>query len=171
MKQTLISILLVMVWLGISGCAESNIGVLKVRSGENEIKTSLLSTPKSESSTNSEESEFRFAFEQEASNNIQYLKVGETITLDFGDSQPDTISIKDSVLNKSGDYQYPSKLSIEVPLTKENGKYNFKINKHMTSLLSSFFEENKKDYRGFSITATWGEEEFRYAFVVQTDAF
>lgn len=171
MKQMMMAIVLVMVWIGISGCSESNIGDLKISAEDKEIKSSLLSNPTSEPSSNSEESEFKFAFEQEASKNIQYLKVGETVTLDFGDNEPDTISLKDSVLNKSGDYQFSSRETLKVSLKIEDGKYNFRINKHMASALSSFYEENKKDYRGFSLTAAWGEEEYRYAFVLQTDAY
>ncbi len=75
MKQMMMAIILVMVWIGISGCSESNIGDLKISAEDKEIKSSLLSNPTSEPSSNSEESEFKFAFEQEASKNIQYLKV------------------------------------------------------------------------------------------------
>ncbi|MEK4104169.1 MULTISPECIES: hypothetical protein [Paenibacillus] len=170
MKKMMLSILLIVSLIGISGCAESNIGDLKISAGDQEIKSTTLSNTKSDSSSNAEASGFEFSFEQDAVKNIQYLKNGEIITLDFGDSEPDNVSLEDSVLNKSGAYQFSSRETLEVPITKKDGKYSFTIEKHMASSLSSFYEENKKDYRGFSITASWGEKEYRYAFVIQADA-
>lgn len=161
--------------VGISGCAEGTTGDLKVSAGEHKIKSIRLNNPKnesfstSESSPNSEKSEFGFAFKQEASMDIQYLKVGDVVTLNFGHNKPDTISLKDSVLNQNGDVKYSYRETLEVPLRKEHGKYKFTINKHIASYLDSSHIENKKVYRGFSLTATWGEEEYRYAFVVKTD--
>lgn len=174
-EKMMLSILLIVSLIGISGCAESNIGDLKISAGDQEIKSTTLSNTKlanakSDLSSNAEASGFEFAFEQDAVKNIQYLKNGEIITLDFGDSEPDNVSLEDSVLNKSGAYQFSSRETLEVPITKEDGKYSFTIEKHMASSLSSFYEENKKDYRGFSITASWGEKEYRYAFVIQADA-
>lgn len=171
MKQMLMIILLMISLIGVSGCAESNIGDLKIRAGKEEIKSTTFSNSKSDSSANTAESEFEFAFEQNAVKDIKYLKKGEIITLDFGNSEPDTISVKDSVLNKSGAYQFSYRETIEVPLSKEEGKYSFTVDKHWASALSSFYEENKKDYRGFSITASWGQKEYSYAFVIQADAY
>lgn len=89
--------------------------------------------------------------------------------IDFKKCPPDKLTISDVLLNKDGNKMYPSIEIISIPAELKNGKCSFEINKNMETLLNSNWEPNKTYNRGFRMTATWGENECEYAFMIRTD--
>jgi hypothetical protein len=115
---------------------------------------------------------FKSAFEPNALQDIKYIKIGDKVSLDFGNNPPNNITITDRLLNLSGDQVYQDKLTIEVPFTKDNNKYYFyyfSVQNNMASRLSSYYR--KTDFRGYKISANWGKHQKEYAFVIKTDSF
>ncbi len=114
---------------------------------------------------------FKYAFEVEKLDDIKYVDIGEKVHIDFGNNPPDKFVIKDHLLNNEGMLMYSSKEILDIPVSGDNHKDYFVVNKHFASALSSYYEKNKKDYRGIAIIATKGETEIVYKFVIKTDAF
>lgn len=106
---------------------------------------------------------------QNGGENIPYLKPGTKVFLDFLTFPPKHIRGRDYILKDDGSIRYTKEIIGDVPLIKENGDYYFEVTKHMGSLLSSYYEEGKKDYRGIAIIIDQGGEEYAYTFVFKTD--
>ena len=70
--------------------------------------------------------------------------------------------------DENGRQIYTDKEIINIPVELNNGKCSFAIEKHLASFLSSQYEPEKKDIRGFRMIATWGENECEYACIIQT---
>lgn len=144
---------------------------MSVMIGKEKIKCSTLKNT-IKNSLNDKQDLFKFAFKKNDLKNIKYIKIGSNVILDFGDNPPDKISIKDVLLNSSGEYMYAEhvdKLTTEIPFMKENGKYSFTIGVNIASQFSSYYEENETIFRGYLITAYWDKREYQYAFVIKTN--
>lgn len=111
---------------------------------------------------------FEFAFVGEAFNDIRYVEIGEKVYLDFGDNPPDEFIVKDYLLDSKGKIMYTEKEVMDIPINGENEKYYFVVNKHIASALSSYYEKNKKEYRGINIITTEKGIEKSYLFVIKT---
>ena len=116
---------------------------------------------------------FEDKFEKGNDDNIEYIDIGKKVVLDFGDRIPEKVVVYDHLLNSEGKIMYTEKEISEVTVTEENNKYYFEVPYNMASLLSSYYEENKKDFRGFKVIASWswGDTEELYAFVIKSDAY
>ncbi|MBZ9686689.1 hypothetical protein G9F72_010170 [Clostridium estertheticum] len=170
-KKVFIIMLLTMIFIGIFGCVKNDkIPSIRVTIDKEKINCITLKDT-ANGSSNYKNDIFKFAFEENASVDIKYIKIGSVVILDFGDNPPNKISIKDSLLNANGEHLNPDKLTVEVPYTVENGKYSFTVQKNMASLLSSFYEENKTDFRGYMITSYWDKSEYEHAFVIKADSY
>lgn len=161
--------LFIIALMGAVGCTkDETTNNLTVTVEKENIKCIKLECAK-DSSVENKKDLFKFAFGKDASTDIKYIKYDEKVYLDFGSNKPDKISIKDRLLNSNGENLYTDKEIIEVPFTNENNKFYFTVKKHPASALSSVYMENRTDFRGFSIKASWGENEYVYAFVIKTD--
>lgn len=118
---------------------------------------------------NSQTDLFEYAFKKSV-NNIEFIKKGEKVYLDFGDNSPDTFVVKDYLLDSQGKLMYNKKLIMDVPVKGYNNQYYFVLEGHIASSLSSFYEKDKKSYRGFAIITTKDDIEKTYLFVIKTDA-
>lgn len=186
MKHGLIVLLLIITLIGCGECMITNESKnstessreektdkghrLTVTAGEESIKCVSLINSKDSKLENTKDI-FKFAFKKDTLTDIKYIKINEKITLNFGDTLPDNVSIKDILLNSNGEYLYPDKLSVDVSLTKEDNNFSFLLQKNPMYLLSSEFSKTKKQFRGFKITATWGKKEYIYAFVIKSNAY
>lgn len=102
---------------------------------------------------------------------IPYVELGKSVMIDFKKYPPDKLIISDILLNEDGNKMYPSIEIISFPAVLKNGKCSFEINKNMETLLDSNWEPGKTYNRGFSMIATWGENECEYAFIIRTDSY
>ena len=93
---------------------------------------------------------------------------GSIAEITFKDNPPEEFKIMDILINEEGRQIYTDREIINVPVELINGKCSFKIEKHFASLLSSYYEPEKKDIRGFRMIASWGENECEYAFIIKT---
>ncbi|KWX75111.1 hypothetical protein [Paenibacillus jilunlii] len=164
-------ILLLIISIGCSGCTSTNESHdLTITIGDESINFVSSDYSKDNNSEN-DKTIFEFAFKQDNLTDIKYIKLNTKITLDFGNNPPDSVAVKDILLDSNGKFLYSDKLSSDISLTNEGHKFFFLLNKNPASLLSSKFDNKKVDIRGFEITATWGLNEERYAFVIKADAY
>lgn len=104
---------------------------------------------------------------------IPYVKIGEVVTIDFGDIPSDNYVLYDYVLNEDGTIKYSSLATQTVTIQVSNNLGTFKLNEN----LSSKFSSNSKDYepgnllRGFRLITIFGDKQEEYAFVIKSDIF
>ncbi|MGB7605493.1 MAG: hypothetical protein WBL93_08435 [Lutisporaceae bacterium] len=176
MKHYLIVLLLIITLFGCSGCMAANESKnsadinqkLRVTAGRASIKSVSLINYEGDALKNNKEV-FKFAFENNASADIKYIKKDKKITLDFGNTPPDNVSVKDILLTSEGGNLYSDKLDIDIPLVNEGSNFSFYLKGNPNSMLSSQLAPNKIEFRGFKITASWGDKEYWYAFVIKSD--
>ncbi len=113
---------------------------------------------------------FSFAFDTHSIYSIEEVDIGDKIYIDFGANPPDKFYIRDYLLTREGKQQYNEKLALDVPVQGDNDRYCIIIDMHMASYLSSYYEEDKKDNRGFLIVTTTEGVEKTYQFVIRTKA-
>lgn len=111
---------------------------------------------------------FSFAFDINSTYIIEEVEIGGKIYLDFGDSSPEKFYIKDYLLSLEGKQQYGEKLIGDIFVRGDNEKYYFDVDVHMASYLSSFYDEDKRDNRGFVIVTNTNGSEKTYKFVIRT---
>jgi len=100
-----------------------------------------------------------------------YIEIGKTAMISFKNNPPSKFTISDILIDENGKQMYSDKVIINIPVELKDGKCSFEIKKHFASALSSVYVENKIDYRGFKMIASWGENECEYAFIIRTDGF
>ncbi len=165
MKQVFLLCLVFLSLIGITGCASNQKSdTLTITSGNQNIKYSTY-----DESYLDNKDIFKPFFEQ--NKDILYLTPEEKIELDFGNNQPDSITIRDALLSKNGDIMYGDKplSSVQVQYTKEKNNYTFTVNTNAAALLSSSL--NTTSYRGFKVVADYGKEKAVIAFVINSDSY
>ncbi|MGZ0052033.1 hypothetical protein [Brevibacillus gelatini] len=172
-------LLLLLILVGIGGCAGatdhreeyssvaenpiSNQGNVMI--GADTIKLHELS------SNQQRKDQFKFAFDPTVQQEIAYYKIGETVTIDFGETVYDNITILDNLLNSEGEQLYTDKEIKNVAFTKIDNTYQFKLEKHFASALNSNYEPSQTVYRGFRINAYKDDKEYPFGFVIKTDSY
>lgn len=103
---------------------------------------------------------------------LVYVQLGKTISIEFKDNPPDKFTVYDQLLDEKGENKYSDKVTETVSLSWKDGKYWFDLKPHVTSALSSNFQDydTGNTIRGFRIVSNWGENECEYAFIIRTDA-
>ena len=99
---------------------------------------------------------------------IPIFENGSIAEISFKSNPPDEFKIMDILIDENGRQIYTDKEIINIPVKLIDGKCSFEIEKHLASSLSSYYEPEKKDIRGFRMIASWGENECEYAFVIKT---
>jgi len=97
------------------------------------------------------------------------LEFEDTILLDFGDTVPDSIVVKDYLLSETGGTMYTDREIIERFVKIEGeGKFSLGLYQHFALMLSSNSETYKNpSYRGFRVICTFGDDKVcEYAFVL-----
>lgn len=92
------------------------------------------------------------------------------IVINFGDSIPDTIKVKDAMMQENGGIRYGSKqiMDREVELL-DDSRVQFALMQHVSYYLSSNSLDYEKEwYRLFHVVCTWGDKEVVYTFVINT---
>ncbi|MDF2522225.1 MAG: hypothetical protein K0R84_2853 [Clostridia bacterium] len=117
------------------------------------------------------EDTFRTILAPDSDIEVPYIIIGEIAEVSFENNPPEDFYILDMIINKDGSRMYDNRVTEEIPVELKDGKCSFEIKKNMASLLSSYYEPNKKDLRGIRMIASWGENECEYAFVIKTDAY
>ncbi len=101
-------------------------------------------------------------------NEIPVFENGSVAEIIFTNNPPDEFIVMDMLINEDGNQIYTDKEIKNIPFESNDGKYSFGIDYHFASSLSSFYEPEKTDIRGFRMIASWGEDECEYAFVIKT---
>lgn len=122
-------------------------------------------------STYDREGVFQTILKKGSKSEIPYIEIGNTATISFINNPPKKFTIWDILINENGNQRYSDKARINIPVELKDGKGSFEIKKHLASGLDSYYVEGKTDIRGFSMIATWGENECEYAFIIRTDSF
>ena len=97
-------------------------------------------------------------------------EVVHTIEINFGDSMPDTIKVKDAMMMENGKIRYGEKQIMDRDIEiLDDSRVQFGLMQHMSYYLSSNLEDYEKDwYRLFHVICTWGDNEAVYTFVINT---
>ncbi len=95
---------------------------------------------------------------------------GHYVELNFGKSIPDSIQVKDAMMEENGRIRYGSKLMMDREVEiMDNSRVRFGLTQNMAYYLSSYSGDYEKDwYRIFHVICTWGEKEAVYTFVLNT---
>ncbi len=104
---------------------------------------------------------------------LPYVKPGTEIVFTIDGPAPDSMVLRDYVLNEDGTEKYwVDAPQNEVAFAFENGAGSFALRGNFLSLLSSNSEDYEpgRSIRGFKLTCAWGENECEYAFILRTDA-
>jgi len=64
---------------------------------------------------------------------------------------------------------YSEKLDIDIPLVNKGSNFSFYLKGNPNSILSAQLAPNKIEFRGFKITAIWGNKEYIYGFAIKSD--
>lgn len=99
---------------------------------------------------------------------IPIFENGSIAEITFKNNPPNKFTVSDILINEEGKQIYTNKEIKNIPVELKNGKCTFEIEYNLASALSSSYEPNKKDIRGFRMIAYWGENECEYAFVIKT---
>lgn len=92
------------------------------------------------------------------------------VEISFKSNPPGKFTVSDILIDKNGRQIYTDKEIKKIPVELVDSKYVFEIENHFASALSSYYEPNKQELRGFRMIASWGENECEYAFVIKTDS-
>lgn len=99
---------------------------------------------------------------------IPYIEFGKVAVINFKNNPPVKFTISDILIDKNGNKKYSTPI-ISNPFELKEGKCSFEIKKNIETELDSYFEPNMTYLRGFRMTASWGQNECEYAFIIKTD--
>lgn len=170
-------LLLLLLIIVISACSNQKAGdklsdpsAITVNAGETDLTGALKKNEGVELAGKDDSTLFESILADKNST-IPYVKMGERITVDFGDLPSDRYVLYDYVLDEDGTIKYTSLATETVSLEVSNNVGTFQLNRS----LSSHFSSNSKDYeagnllRGFLLTTASGEQQQEYAFVIRSD--
>ncbi len=118
------------------------------------------------------ENTFETIMKEESKIEVPYIKLGTIIEIEIKGRVPDTVELRDYVLNESGVIKYTSREVIIIPFTFYNRKGAFMLEMNPAVFLSF----NSEDYlpgktmRGFRLICSWGGNQCEYGFIIRTDA-
>ena len=92
----------------------------------------------------------------------------QRISIDFGESMPDSIQVHDTMLDDSGSPRYNIDTEQAVQIMSDS-RVEFPLTQHMAYYLSSDSKDYERDWkRLFRVTCTWGKKQCTYDFVINT---
>ena len=103
---------------------------------------------------------------------LPYIQLNEEIQIDFKGAAPDTVELRDYILNADGSIKYTEKEINIIPIKFKDKQCSFTLAPNPAAFLSS----DTSDYepgatiRLFRLTCKWGENECEYAFIIRSDA-
>lgn len=99
------------------------------------------------------------------------LELGTEITVEFQGKAPDSVTLRDELLNSDGSRKYDERVSKVLELAVVDGGVSFSLEPHFAVFLSSSLEDYEPGavIRGLKLTCSWGENECEYAFAIRTD--
>ncbi len=94
----------------------------------------------------------------------------QRIEINFGDSIPDSIQVKDALMEENGSIRYGSRHMVDREVEMiDDSRVQFGLVQHTAYFLSSYLGDYEKDwYRLFHVICTWGDQEAVYTFVINT---
>lgn len=99
---------------------------------------------------------------------IPVFENNSVVEISFKSKLPDKFTVADILIDENGKQLYTDKEIKNVQAELKDGKYYFAIEPHFASSLSSYYDPEKKEIRGFRMTASWGGNECEYAFLIKT---
>lgn len=115
------------------------------------------------------EDAFKAILKKDSDTDTPHIEIGKNAMISFNNHPPTKLVVLDILIDKNGNRMYSNMEITNIPVELKKGKYSFEIKKHPASFLSSEYEKNKIDIRGFRIIASWRENECEYAFIIRTD--
>lgn len=166
MKKSLYIAIIISGLLFLTGCFDSEPqSILKIT-----LNSFNLENIKMESVTDSENI-FRSYLNKHSLIEVNYVRFGDAIKLEFKGDSPDFLFITDSIIDANGKYLYDELSDMKIIYTEESkGKYFWEVDKHFASLRIPKVDDDSRIYRGIKIDAFFGEKKITYVLVIQTDS-
>jgi hypothetical protein len=160
MKKLILLILIVSIIPALSACGSSS-SELALSAGDSKIGYV----------TKSERGSFKTIMDDSSGIEVPYIKIGETIRMEFKGKLPDVFLLRDRLIGRDGSARYTEKEIKEVTVEFTDGAGSFKLDIHNAVFLSSDAEDYQpgNTFRGFELICRWGVKETTYYFVVRTD--
>lgn len=114
------------------------------------------------------EDTFKTIMKEGSGIDVSSIEIGKTVVISFKNNPPDKFILYDILIDEKGEQIYSDKEIEIVPVEIKDNKCSFKIGGHYASSLSSTYEENKMDIRGYRMIASWGDNECEYAFIIKS---
>jgi hypothetical protein len=161
-----ITLLIVLTLISITGCDTVEKGeLLDISLNGEDIKFEKI-----EDSINKEGFDYKSLFETyfiKTKNEVEDISGGQ-VYMDFS-VKPDELIIKDILLDSNGSMLYSSREIMEMPYYFTGDSASFIMNAHPASLLGLEYAGREEEYRGYLISAKWGNVEKSYCFAVKNN--
>lgn len=149
------------VLMSAAGCAASDPAAPVVRGADATIQTVAV--------TDAEGSSFA-GWPEAGADALTYVPSGETLWLEFPGETPDTVEVRDTLLNADGSPKYAASATQTYAVTKKDEAFCMALEPHPAAYLSSDSKDYEKgaSYRGLQLVCRWGDTESAYAFAVRS---
>ena len=170
MKRFIVALVLVLVLVTLSGCSsETAVPVISVAAGGEDIV--YLSHKLNWDGQSFEEPDgFADIYAEKDGFKAAFYTRGTEIVVDFGEDLPDEIRVTDDVIQTTGALMYLTRETDKAKHTYEDGVLYIPIGKHGTSGRSCGFMAEGKDYRGYRVYATYGDDTCIYDFIILSES-
>jgi hypothetical protein len=104
---------------------------------------------------------------------LPYIRNGETITIGFRSSVPDSATLTEYLLRENGDMRYSiSGMEYDVTLEPNHNRASFRIQPNWATGLSSYSGDYApgNTIKGYRLVVAWGGNECEYLFIIRGDA-
>jgi hypothetical protein len=115
---------------------------------------------------------FEMLFEKRTADSLPYIKIGEIVYISFNGTAPGTVTLKEILLRgDDGTRKYNAQADTDISVEIKDGELLFTLEDSWATALSSNSADYRagKNYRGYKMICTWGENECEYAFALRTD--
>lgn len=102
---------------------------------------------------------------------LPLIRSNKEIQIEFKGKIPDSIELRDYVLNEEGDVKYNIKSSI-IPIEFKDNKGSFILKPNAEALSSSYSKDYKsgESIRGFLLVCKWDKNCCEYGFIIRNNA-
>jgi hypothetical protein len=101
---------------------------------------------------------------------VNYVRFGDAIELEFEGDSPDFLFITDSIIDANGKYLYDELSDMKVIYSQESAsRYFWTVGEHFANFKDPEIDSGLRIYRGIKIDAFFGEKKNTYVFVIQTE--
>lgn len=148
---------------------DGNTNEIIIKSGEKNITVTV--NPSNENNSDDSDTRVFQSIIKDTNLTIPYVKLGETIQIDFKNEVTSTYQLKDYILREDGTPKYEKPTIVTTDIEFNKGVGTFVLSENIWVYLSSNFADYEpgKTIRGFLLVCNNKDNEKEYAFIIRTD--